>query len=195
MNYSNILRRNCQISIEAKQASLASELFLEQFDAAAEALIECYKRGGRILVAGNGGSAADAQHLVAEFVSKLARDRDPLPAEALTVDTSILTAIGNDYGYDKVFSRQLIGKAKESDIFLAITTSGNSANIVAALKTCKEIGIKSILLSANDGGASAAHADFPLLVQAKLTSSIQEVHIVIEHTLCELVEISVFGEE
>jgi len=128
------LVKNIRTSIEAKQAMLADTEMLGQFSKAAELVINAYRKGGRLYVAGNGGSAADAQHLAAEFVSKLARDRDPLPAEALTVDSSLLTAIGNDYGFDMVFARQVYGKVTERDVFLGITTSGNSENIIKALQ-------------------------------------------------------------
>lgn len=123
------LKKNLEASIQAKYQLLADDESLSQFAKAVETVVDRYKHNGRIYIAGNGGSAADAQHLAAEFVGKLARDRAPLPAEALTVDSSILTAIGNDYGYDMVFSRQLAGKATDKDIFLGITTSGQSPNI------------------------------------------------------------------
>lgn len=194
MQINQVLIQNLQDSIYTKQKALKCNNLQKQFEAAANELIECYKRGNKLIVAGNGGSAADAQHLVAEFVSKLARDRDPLPAEALTVDTSILTAIGNDYGYEKVFSRQIAGKAQAGDIFMGITTSGNSINIINALKACQEKKISSILLSARDGGKANAHADFPILVPGERTSCIQELHLVIEHTLCEIVEKAIFGD-
>ncbi|MEY3289554.1 MAG: hypothetical protein RLZZ419_1796, partial [Pseudomonadota bacterium] len=122
---------------------LVDEECLEQFSKAVEVVIDRYQQGGRIYIAGNGGSAADAQHLAAEFVSRLARDRSPLPAEALTVDSSILTAIANDYGFDVVFSRQLAGKATAKDIFLGITTSGQSPNILKALEQCQTMGVPS----------------------------------------------------
>ena len=194
MLISSILVQNLKDSIRVKQDALKNDVLKSQFENAAEALIQCYKRGNKLIVAGNGGSAADAQHLVAEFVSKLARNRDPLPAEALTVDSSILTAIGNDYGYEKIFSRQIYGKAQTGDVFLGITTSGNSINIIEALKACREKKISSILLSAKNGGKAIEFADYPILVPGKKTSSIQEIHLVIEHTLCEIVENSVFGE-
>ena len=190
----NVLIKNLNNSITAKIRSVESNVLHQQFSDAAEILISCYKSGKKVLIAGNGGSAADAQHLAAEFVSKLARDRAPLPAEALTVDTSILTAIGNDYGYDQVFARQILGKADAGDIFLAITTSGNSENIIAALKACKTKKIKSILLSAHNGGQALEFADYPILVPGIQTSTIQEVHLVVEHSLCELVENAIFGE-
>ena len=188
----DVLQANLLASIEAKQAMLADTGRLQAFAAAAEAVIAVYRNGGRIYIAGNGGSAADAQHLAAEFVSKLARDRDPLPAEALTVDSSILTAIGNDYGFDQLFARQIRGKMTAKDIFLGITTSGNSANIIEALKTCRGLGIPTILLSGHEGGRAAALADHLLLVPGARTSTIQELHIVLAHALCECVENALF---
>ncbi len=126
LNYVKILKQNLQTSIEAKTKFLEENQQMQIFSEAVGAVVDAYKKKGRIYIAGNGGSAADAQHLAAEFVSKLAKDRSPLPAEALTVDSSILTAIGNDYGYDEIFARQIAGKMNPQDIFLGITTSGNS---------------------------------------------------------------------
>jgi D-sedoheptulose 7-phosphate isomerase len=146
------LKKNLEASIQAKQQFLADGECLRLFSKAVETVVDRYKHDGRIYIAGNGGSAADAQHLAAEFVSKLARDRAPLPAEALTVDSSILTAIGNDYGYDLVFSRQLAGKATAKDIFLGITTSGQSPNILKALEQCRIMGVPSIVFCGRDGG-------------------------------------------
>ena len=188
------LKKNLEASIQAKHQLLADEECLELFSKAVETVVDRYKQGGRIFIAGNGGSAADAQHLAAEFVSKLARDRAPLPAEALTVDSSILTAIGNDYGYDLIFSRQLAGKATAKDIFLGITTSGKSANILKALEQCRIIGIPSIVFCGRDGGQAKAMADYPIIAPGIATSTIQELHIVLAHTLCECVEVALFGE-
>ena len=156
----SLLKRNIDASISATKQLLENEETLNEFGEATQAVITRYKQGGRLYIAGNGGSAADAQHLAAEFVSKLARDRSPLPAEALTVDSSIITAIGNDYGYDAVFSRQLTGKATIQDIFLGITTSGHSVNILNAINTCRDIGIPSIVFCGKDGGEAVKLADF-----------------------------------
>jgi len=188
------LKKNLDASMQAKNQLLADEKCLGQFSAAVDAVVKQYKQGGRIYIAGNGGSAADAQHLAAEFVSKLARDRAPLPAEALTVDSSILTAIGNDYGYDLVFSRQLAGKATLKDVFLGISTSGNSPNILKALEQCRSMGIPSIVFCGRDGGKAKAMADHAIVAPGIATSTIQELHIVLAHTLCECVEVAMFGE-
>jgi D-sedoheptulose 7-phosphate isomerase len=188
------LERNLEASIQAKRALLQNSQVLATFSQAVDVVVTRYKKGGRLYIAGNGGSAADAQHLAAEFVSKLAKDRAPLPAEALTVDTSILTAIGNDYGYDLVFSRQLEGKATIKDVFLGITTSGKSPNILKALEQCRILGIPSIVFCGHDGGPAKIRADFAIVVPGLATSTIQELHIVLAHTLCECVELAIFGE-
>jgi len=186
------LKTRLAASIEAKQALLSDSNTLATFDAAVKLVIETYKAGGRLYIAGNGGSAADAQHLATEFVSKLARDRGPLAAEALTVDSSILTAIGNDYGFEQVFARQVEGKMTPKDIFLGITTSGNSKNILAALRSCRKMLIRTIVFSGGNGGLVAQEADFCVLVPSSVTSTIQEVHIVFAHALCECVENAMF---
>lgn len=188
MKYANKLIENLNLSIQGKEDFLNT---IEQhvfFQKAITAVIAAYHRGGRLYIAGNGGSAADAQHLAAEFVSKLARDRRPLPAEAMTVDSSILTAIGNDYGYDEIFARQIEAKMRQPDIFLGITTSGNSENIVRALEQCKDMGLLSIVFSGRDGGRVKGLADYCVIAPGVNTSTIQECHIVLAHTLCECVE-------
>ena len=187
------LRRNLQDSIDAKRALLDDASRLATFAAAVDTVIGVYKAGGRLYIAGNGGSAADAQHLAAEFVSRLAKERRPLPAEALTVDSSILTAVANDYGYDQVFARQLVAKASARDAFLAITTSGNSPNILRALEECRRLGVVTVLFTGHDGGAARALADYSIAAPGTATSSIQEVHIVLAHTLCECVEAELTG--
>lgn len=190
---SEILRKNLAASIAAKQKFLEENEQIAIFEQAVSEVVARYKSGGRIYIAGNGGSAADAQHLAAEFVSKLARDRAPLAAEALTVDSSIITAIGNDYGYENIFSRQLLGKLTKNDIFLGITTSGKSENIIKALEVCRELGVPSIVFTGHDGGMVKAKADFCIIASGSMTSTIQEIHIVLAHTLCESVERAIFN--
>lgn len=194
MNTITRLKQNLEASIRAKHQLLADEECLNIFAKAVETVVSRYQQGGRIYIAGNGGSAADAQHLAAEFVSKLARDRAPLPAEALTVDSSILTAIGNDYGFDLVFSRQLAGKATAKDVFLGISTSGQSLNILKALEQCRIMGMPSIVFCGHDGGQAKAMADYAIIVPGVATSTIQELHIVLAHTLCECVEAAMFDK-
>lgn len=192
--YSEKLKDNLLRSIAGKQALLGKADQLRVFGAAVEAVVNAYRKGGRLYIAGNGGSAADAQHLAAEFVSKLARDRDPLPAEALTVDSSILTAIGNDYGYDEIFARQVSGKMRADDVFLGITTSGKSPNILKALRRCREMGVPSIVFCGRDGGDAKGLADYCIIACGTETSTIQEQHIVLAHTLCECVETEIFNK-
>jgi len=193
MSFSERLKQSLRESISAKQALMNDEQQIKAFDAVVRVVVDAYRNAGRLYIAGNGGSAADAQHLAAEFVSKLAKDRAPLAAEALTVDSSILTAIGNDYGYDQLFARQIAGKMRAGDIFLGITTSGRSKNILAALETCKALGFRSIVLVGRDGGPAAKLADQSIIVPGDSTSVIQELHIVIAHCLCACVESELFN--
>ncbi len=195
MKYAQLLKTSMERSICAKNSFLSRDEELAVFDAAAAEVVRAYRNGGRLYIAGNGGSAADAQHLAAEFVSRLARDRDPLPAEALTVDSSILTAIGNDYGYDKVFQRQILGKMNDGDIFLAISTSGHSENIILALESCRENGFVSILFTGGSGGRAATLADYAIKAVGDMAGTIQEQHIVFAHALCACVEDELFPQQ
>jgi D-sedoheptulose 7-phosphate isomerase len=147
-----------------------------------------FEAGNKLLFFGNGGSAADAQHLAAEFVNRYVMDRPPLPAIALTTDASVLTSISNDVAFNEIFSKQIRALGKERDVAIGITTSGNSPNIVKAFEVAKEMGIKTIALTGNDGGMIAKMADFPLVVPSTSTPRIQEAHILIGHVLCEMVE-------
>lgn len=191
-DWSEILKSNLQASIRAKEELLGNVAQVEMFARATEEVVRRYKGGGRLYIAGNGGSAADAQHLAAEFVSKLARQRAALPAEALTTDTSTLTAIGNDYGYEQVFARQIEGKATGRDAFLAITTSGVSPNILRALEQCRRQKVVSVLFTGRDGGPAKALADYCIIAPGSNTNRIQEIHIVLAHSLCESVEKALF---
>ncbi len=192
MKIKELLIKNLNASIDAKKMFIEDIINSQIFEDATNEVINRYKNGGRLYIAGNGGSAADAQHLAAEFVSKLAKDRNPLPAEALTVDSSILTAIGNDYGFEKVFSRQIQGKITGKDIFLAITTSGMSPNILEALKKCNEMNVPSILFTGKDGGDAKSMATYAIIAPGETTAIIQEIHLLMEHTLCQSVEIELF---
>lgn len=188
MKYADKLKSAMQASIRAKQQLMEDEQQLRCFEAAVRCAVEVYRKGGRIYVAGNGGSAADAQHLAAELVGRLERERGPLPAEAMTVDTSLLTAVANDYGFEWVFHRQVEGRMEERDLFLAISTSGNSPNILRALESCRRRGIVSILFGGRDGGAAAALADHVLIAPGDSVNTIQELHIVFAHALCACIE-------
>lgn len=151
-------------------------------------LIDCFSNDHRLFLCGNGGSAADAQHIAAEFTGRFIRERKPLPAVALTTDTSALTAIGNDFGFESVFERQLRALAHSGDALLAISTSGNSPNVIKALEAAREIGCATVALTGHDGGQMKEHADHLLLVPSTETPRIQEMHIVVSHILCDLVD-------
>lgn len=171
---------------------LTDEALLARVEAAAEACITALSNGGKILLSGNGGSAADAQHIAGEFVSRFAFDRPGLPAIALTTDTSILTAIGNDYGYEKLFARQVQAHAQKEDIFIAYSTSGKSPNIVAALREARNRGVGCIGMTGNRGGPMKELCDHYLDVPSADTPKIQEGHAVLGHILCGLVERALF---
>ena len=147
-----------------------------------------FEAGNKLFFFGNGGSAADAQHLAAEFVNRYVMDRPPLPAIALTTDASVLTSVSNDFAFNEIFSKQIRALGKERDVAIGITTSGNSPNVVKAFEVAKEMGITTIALTGNDGGIVGKMADFPLIVPSTSTPRIQEAHILIGHILCEMVE-------
>lgn len=173
-------------------AMLADDSLLARVAAAAEACVASMNNGGKILLAGNGGSAADAQHIAGEFVSRFAFDRPGLPAIALTTDTSILTAIGNDYGYDKLFARQVQAHAQKGDVFIAYSTSGKSPNVIAALQEAKSRGVVCIGMTGNRGGPMKELCEYYLDVPSADTPKIQEGHAVLGHILCGLVEQALF---
>ena len=151
-----------------------------------------FEAGNKLFFFGNGGSAADAQHFAAEFVNRYIMDRPPLPAIALTTDTSILTSISNDMAFNDIFSRQIKALGKEGDVAVGISTSGNSSNVIKAFEAAKEIGMKTVALAGNDGGVLAKIADISLVVSSNSTPRVQETHILVGHLLCEMVEHQLF---
>lgn len=180
-------------SIRTKEKILSDDAFIGKIKEVSSIIIECYKNGGKVLLAGNGGSAADAQHIAGEFVSKFYFDRPGLSAMALTVDTSIITAIGNDYGYEKLFERQLQANGVKGDVFIGISTSGNSKNIVKALKEAKNKGILTVGFVGKSACEMDELCDFVLKVPSNETPKIQESHIMIGHIICALVEKAIFA--
>jgi len=160
---------------------------------AAKLIVAALTSGGKLLVCGNGGSASDAQHVAAELVGRFERQRQALPALALTVDTSVLTSIANDFSYEEVFARQLEAVGGPHDVLLAISTSGRSANVLRAIERAKALGLKSIALTANDGGVIGSLVDVHINVPSRATARAQEVHRTILHAICELVEAAVAG--
>lgn len=159
----------------------------------AERLIETFKIGNKLLIMGNGGSAADAQHFAGEIVSRFRMERPALPAIALSTDTSILTAIGNDYGFERIFSRQVEALAAPGDAVIGISTSGNSPNVLKALEVARQAGCTTIGLLGKDGGSIKALCDIPLIIPSNDTPRVQEGHITVIHILCDLIEQGLFG--
>jgi D-sedoheptulose 7-phosphate isomerase len=188
-------RQSVWQSLEVKQAIAGSEQFLGQIVRVAQAMADVLRAGGRVFFCGNGGSAADSQHLAAELVGRFALERRSLPAMALSVNSSVVTAIGNDYGYDQVFSRQLEGLAHTGDMVIGITTSGNSANVIRAMESGRKMGLRTIGMTGARGGQLRAAVDECLCVPSDLTPRIQEGHILIGHMLCEYAERALFGGE
>lgn len=187
----NYIRQSLSDSVAVKQAILADEALLDAIRRVADVCITALRSGNRVLLAGNGGSAADAQHIAAELVSRFMYDRPGLPAIALTTDTSMLTAIGNDYGYDRLFERQLEANARKGDVFVGITTSGNSPNVLRAIERCHDLGVISVGL-AGSGGKIQTMCDHLIAVPSSCTPRIQEAHITIGHIICGLVETTMF---
>jgi D-sedoheptulose 7-phosphate isomerase len=182
-------RRSCEaLSRAADDLNLRAKIH-----EIAEAIAAAFRRGHKLLIAGNGGSAADAQHIAGEFLSRLNFDRNPLPAIALTTDSSVLTAIGNDYGFERTFERQVRGLGKPGDVFIAISTSGRSQNVIAALKSAREAGLTTIgFTGSGTNGLMQPLCDHCLAAPAEETPLIQQIHIVVAHAICGLVERSLF---
>src|SRR3989339_296076 len=187
------IKEQIKKSYETKQAIYENEDLLNKIEEVSKLMVEIYKGPNKAILAGNGGSAADAQHIAAELVGRYGFDRPSIPSLALTTDSSNLTAIGNDYGYDKVFSRQLEGMAQEGDLFIGISTSGNSQNIINAFESAADRGVTTVALVGRDGGKMAAMADYAIIIPSNVTPRIQESHILIGHILCDIIEKELFG--
>lgn len=190
----NYIKDQIKKSYETKQAIYENDTLLNKIVEVAEKCVELYRGSNKTILAGNGGSAADAQHIAAELVGRYGFDRPSIPSLALTTDTSNLTAIGNDYGYDKVFSRQLEGMGQSGDIFIGISTSGNSVNIINAFESAKKKNITTVALVGRDGGKMAEMADIAIVVPSNSTPRIQESHILIGHILCDIIEKEIFAD-
>jgi len=172
----------------------AARSLAEPVAAAAEMVLAALRDGHKVLLCGNGGSAADAQHIAAELVGRYTRERPGYPAIALTTDTSNLTAIGNDYGFDRIFARQVEALGQAGDVLIAISTSGNSPNVLRAVERARELGVMTLGLAGRDGGALVAATDLCLIAPHQVTARIQELHITIGHILCDLVEAALVDE-
>lgn len=182
-----------EASCSVKQRIAADAELVARIAELARLCAGAIENGGKILLAGNGGSAADAQHLAAEFVGRFNRERRPLPAIALTTDTSLLTAVGNDYGFDAVFARQVRGLGRAGDVFLGISTSGNSANVLQAIEACREMDITTAGLTGSNGGKMADRCGLLLAMPSSETPRVQESHILVGHIVCQLVDDTLFG--
>ena len=186
----NIILKRFKESSEVKARFLKENL--PRLLDAVRLVSQAFEAGNKVFFFGNGGSAADAQHLAAEFVNRYIMDRPPLPAIALTTDSSVLTSISNDFAFNEIFAKQLRALGKEGDVAVGISTSGTSPNMIKAFEVARDMGIKTVALTGNDGGPFAKMADISLLVSSTSTPRIQEVHILIGHVLCELVEHQLF---
>ncbi|MBO7277583.1 MAG: D-sedoheptulose 7-phosphate isomerase [Bacteroidales bacterium] len=191
MKIKNIIKE----SISVKEAILSDETLLSAIETASSAIITAFRNGGKALFCGNGGSAADAQHLAAELSGRFYYDRPALEAEALHVNTSYLTAVGNDYGYDLVYSRILSASGKKGDVLIGLSTSGNSKNVIEAQKVAKEKGMYVISLTGATGGKMKELSDCLINVPSELTPRIQESHIMIGHIICQIVEEELFPKK
>jgi D-sedoheptulose 7-phosphate isomerase len=177
-----IFLESIQIKEELLRSSVGTILKITQL------FIECLKKGGKVIIFGNGGSAGDSQHIAAELVGRFKKDRAPLPAIALTVNASIITAIANDYSYDLVFSRQVEALAQKNDLVMGISTSGKAKNVAAGIRQAKKMGLASVAFTGGDGGELVKLADISLTVPSSITARIQEAHITVAHIICEIVE-------
>jgi D-sedoheptulose 7-phosphate isomerase len=182
-----------QGSIDVKQQLLADENLVQQIQVVTDVITKAFQNGNAVYFAGNGGSAADAQHLAAEFSGRFYKDRKALPSDALHCNTSYLTAVANDYSYDVIYARLLEGLAKPGDVLVGISTSGNSGNIVKAFEMAKTIGVTTIGFTGQKGGTMKELGDYLINIPSNTTPRIQESHILVGHIICELVEISIFG--
>lgn len=193
-NNESFIRKQIETSIEVKNSIINNKELMDLICEISEISTEVYKKGNKMLLAGNGGSAADAQHIAGELVSRFYFDRPGLPAIALTTDTSILTAIGNDYGYENLFARQIQANGVKGDIFLGISTSGNSPNIISAINEAAQKGIITVGMTGENGGKMRDICDYCIKVPSSETPRIQEAHILIGHILCSVIEKNIFSK-
>jgi D-sedoheptulose 7-phosphate isomerase len=191
----NIIKKHLLESRDVVSLALADDQFIETIAKISTLVIARLRGGNKVLFAGNGGSAADAQHIAGEFVSRLNYDRDPIAGIALTTDSSVLTAIGNDYGYEHIFSRQVRGLARAGDILVAISTSGRSPNILAAVATAKDIGVHTVGFTGGGNNKLVESCEIVLRAPSTKTPLIQQLHIMAAHAICELVELCLFPKQ
>ena len=186
------IKSRIQASIDLKTSLLSNEVILNTVQSIVNDIVTCYKNDGKVLWAGNGGSAADAQHLAAELSGRFYYDRPPLFSEALHVNTSYTTAVANDYSYDVIFSRLTKAMGRKGDVLIGLSTSGNSANVIKSLEVANEIGMVTVAFTGETGGKMKACTKYLVNIPSKDTPRIQECHMILGHTICELVEIALF---
>ncbi len=188
----DFLKNKIQSSIDLKTTVLKDEKLLTVVSKVIDEIVNCYKNGGKVFFCGNGGSAADAQHLAAELTGRFYYDRPPLFAEALHVNTSYITAVANDYSYDEIYSRYIAGSGKKGDVLIGLSTSGNSPNVVKALQKANELGMITVGFTGETGGKMKDHSKYLINIPSKDTPRIQECHMLLGHSICEMVEIKMF---
>lgn len=186
------IKSRIQASIDLKTSLLSNDVILNTVQSIVNDIVNCYNNDGKVLWAGNGGSAADAQHLAAELTGRFYYDRPPLFSEALHVNTSYTTAVANDYSYDVIFSRLTKAMGRKGDVLIGLSTSGNSTNVIKALEVANEIGMVTVALTGETGGKMKDYAKYLVNIPSKDTPRIQECHMILGHTICELVEIALF---
>lgn len=191
----NFFQEKLQQSIALKKKVMEDLLLLEKTNQLVQAIIECYKNGGKVLWCGNGGSAADAQHLAAELSGRFYYDRPPLYSEALHVNTSYTTAVANDYSYDVIYSRLIKAMGQKGDVLIGLSTSGNSTNVLQALEVAKEKGLITAAFTGESGGKMKNASDFLINIPSTDTPRIQECHMLLGHTICEMVEAAIFPKK
>lgn len=194
-NKMNQIQQLIKSSIEAKEAVLADEALIEKVQTVSDIITEAFRADKKVLFCGNGGSAADAQHLAAEFSGRFYFDRDPLFSEALHVNTSYVTAVANDYSYDQIYSRLIKAKGRDGDVLIGMSTSGNSKNVIEAFKQGKENGMTIVAMTGESGGNMKDHCDHLLNMPSSDTPRIQECHMLLGHIICQLVEEALFTKE
>lgn len=185
----DILLESIQVKEELLRTSVGQILDISNL------VIECLKKNGKVILFGNGGSASDSQHIAAEFVGRFKRDRTAMASVALTTNTSVITSLANDYGYDIIFARQIEAIGQKNDIAIGISTSGKAKNVALGIKQAKRMGIKTVALTGGDGGDLAKLADLALIIPSSVTARIQEAHITVGHIICELIEQTVCTAE
>ena len=195
MSNIEIIKQRIQDSIDVKTALLPNDMLLNTVSALADEIVSCIKNGGKLVICDNGGSASDALHFAGEVVGRFVKERKAWPAVVLNADVATMTAIANDYGYDDVFARQAEGHVKPGDIFIGISTSGNSENVYRAVLKAQEIGAKTACLVGKDGGKIGKSVDFSIIVPCNVTARVQEAHINIIHILCEISEAKLSADE